>query len=98
MLYLLNLRVTLFQAENSVSIETHTVTEAATEGPSDPGPAPPAPPTVEEEEEEEVEEECVSALQLIGGQCFYSESTGLQVHCGMNGEKFRIKSLHKLID
>lgn len=90
MLYLLNLRVTLFQAENSVSIETHTVTEAATEGPSDPGPAPPAPPTVEEEEEEEVEEECVSALQLIGGQCF--------LHCGMNGEKFRMKSLHKLID
>lgn len=55
-------------------------TEPAAEAAPDPGsdlltPAPVAPPPVleeeeeVEEEEEEVEEECVSALQLVGGQC-----------------------------
>lgn len=52
-----------------------TTEEAAAEGTPDPepytNPTPAAPPTVleeEEEEEDEVEEECVSALQLVGGQ------------------------------
>lgn len=55
---------------------TEPAAEAAPDPGSDAGPAPVAPPPVleeeeeeVEEEEEEVEEECVSALQLVGGQC-----------------------------
>uniref|UniRef100_A0A3B4WFV6 B-related factor 1 n=1 Tax=Seriola lalandi dorsalis TaxID=1841481 RepID=A0A3B4WFV6_SERLL len=78
--------------ENSVTMTTQTLSEATAEPPPDPEPdtssAPPAAPTtveVEEEEEEEeeeeveVEEECVSALQLVGGQsCFYCENPGFK--------------------
>uniref|UniRef100_A0A3B4WFS6 Transcription factor IIIB 90 kDa subunit n=1 Tax=Seriola lalandi dorsalis TaxID=1841481 RepID=A0A3B4WFS6_SERLL len=80
------------QVENSVTMTTQTLSEATAEPPPDPEPdtssAPPAAPTtveVEEEEEEEeeeeveVEEECVSALQLVGGQsCFYCENPGFK--------------------
>lgn len=49
--------------------ETEVVSEAPPEDVADTEPAPvEAPPAVEIEEEEEVEEECVSALQLVGGQ------------------------------
>uniref|UniRef100_A0A3Q3XC88 Transcription factor IIIB 90 kDa subunit n=1 Tax=Mola mola TaxID=94237 RepID=A0A3Q3XC88_MOLML len=50
-----------------------TTTEATPNPEANASSAPAAPPTAleeeEEEEEEEVEEECVSALQLVGGQC-----------------------------
>ncbi|XP_042358823.1 BRF1 RNA polymerase III transcription initiation factor subunit b isoform X5 [Plectropomus leopardus] len=66
--------------ENPVTMTTEVTPAAAPEAPPKPEPATssaPAAPAVaveeeeeegEEEEEEEVEEECVSALQLVGGQ------------------------------
>ncbi|XP_042358824.1 BRF1 RNA polymerase III transcription initiation factor subunit b isoform X6 [Plectropomus leopardus] len=68
------------QVENPVTMTTEVTPAAAPEAPPKPEPATssaPAAPAVaveeeeeegEEEEEEEVEEECVSALQLVGGQ------------------------------
>lgn len=44
-----------------------TKASADTSTTAGPEPAPFSPPTGLEEEEEEVEEECVSALQLVGG-------------------------------
>lgn len=62
--------------DNSVTMTTETTT-AAHDPTLDPKPVnvftpTAAPPTVvENEEEEEVEEECVSALQLVGGQSMF---------------------------
>uniref|UniRef100_A0AAQ4RRJ4 Transcription factor IIIB 90 kDa subunit n=1 Tax=Gasterosteus aculeatus aculeatus TaxID=481459 RepID=A0AAQ4RRJ4_GASAC len=58
--------------QNPVPVTTDVPTEASPANPApepDQSSAPSAPPTVVEEEEEEEEvEECVSALQLVGGQ------------------------------
>ncbi|XP_041831413.1 transcription factor IIIB 90 kDa subunit-like isoform X2 [Melanotaenia boesemani] len=66
---------TSVQVKNTVTMTTETATESAAETPPDPVPetvsasqeAPPPAEDEEEEEEVEVEEECVSALQLVGG-------------------------------
>lgn len=66
----------IFQVERTVTVVTETETPAETESnpPLDSAaetsptlPTAPSPMEEEEEEEEEAEEECVSALQLVGG-------------------------------
>lgn len=66
----------IFQVERTVSVVTETETPAETESNPPPDsaaetsptlPTAPSPMEEEEEEEEEAEEECVSALQLVGG-------------------------------
>ena len=62
------------QVEETVTTATETTAEVVAEVTPDPVPDTgftpqlTPPPAEEEEEEDEVEEECVSALQLVGGQ------------------------------
>jgi len=103
------------QVEETVTTATETTAEVVAEVTPDPVPDTgftpqlTPPPAEEEEEEDEVEEECVSALQLVGGQslthdnqsaiqsCDFMQPHLQHLFCKFKSEYLRMRSEHLLL-